>query len=101
MSLHEKAKASEWIGKRSTVQQCAAHKRHARRRGGRKAGGEMMGGNASYAPGQAQRADAGASHFGENTAKSVGPRTDNSSESFPVPTSDVYIIYDNVVSLRS
>ena len=73
----------------------------ARRRGGRKAGGEMMGGNASYAPGQAQRADAGTSHFGENTAKSAGPCTDNSSESFPVPTSDVYIIYDDVVSLRS
>lgn len=37
--------------------------------------------------------------FGENTAQSVGPCTDNSSESFPVPTSDIYIIYDDVVSL--
>ena len=100
MSLNEKAKASGGLENEapsSSVLLTSA----ARRRGGRKAGGEMMGGNASCAPGQAQRADAGASHFGENTAKSAGPCTDNSSESFPVPTSDVYIIYDDVVSLRS
>ena len=41
--------------------------------GGREADGEMMGGDASYAPGQAQRLTRGALHFGENTAKSVGP----------------------------
>ena len=41
----------------------------------------------------------GALHFGETTAKTVGPCLDNSSESFPVPTSDVHIIYDDVISL--
>ena len=41
----------------------------------------------------------GALHFGENTAKSAGPCIDNSSESFPVLTSDVHIIYDDVISL--
>lgn len=38
-------------------------------------------------------------HFGEDTAKSVGPCTDSSSESLPVPTSDIYIVYDDVISL--
>ena len=41
----------------------------------------------------------GTLHFGENTAKSAGPCIDNSSESFPVLTSDVHIIYDDVISL--
>ena len=40
-------------------------------------------------------------HFGEDTAKSVGPCTDSSSESLPVPTSDIYIVYDDVISLWS